>query len=85
MQDQRRWRAEMEAQSPVSGEDDSTTASNQSDEEEKEEEEKEEEEEDPVEREEGCKKKLAEAKALSKPTLCTIPVEHADKPCSQSP
>ena len=82
MQDQRRWREEMEALSPVNGEDDSTTASNRSDEEE--EGVNEEEEEDPVEQKEKCRKKLGEAKALSKPTLFTIPsAEHADKLCSQ--
>ena len=53
---------------------DAGPASNPSDEEEEgEENEGEEEEEEPVEREERCKKKLGEAKALSKPN----PVHHS--------
>lgn len=63
--EQSRWRREMEALSPVSGEDDSTT----------------EEEEEEEEGEGRCQKKLGEAKALSKPALCTnhLMIEHADK------
>ena len=79
----------MQVLPPVSGEDDSTTEEEEEEEEVVEEEVMEEvveeEEEVPVEREDQCKKKLEEAKALSKSTLCTFPpVEQADKLCSHS-
>lgn len=60
----------MQAMSPVSGEDDTTTEG---------------EEEEVVDEAGRCQKTLEEAKALSKPALCTNRlIERADKLCSHS-